>query len=199
MDLSRVSDHDPVPLCSAGRDAAVLVPVIDAAVGPKLVFTKRAAYLKEHPGQMSFPGGGVEPFDQDLTATALREAHEEIGLVRSEATVLGQLDCIQTVTQYAICPVVARVPDRTYQPDEREVAEIVPLSIGALTDPTNYESELRDHPAEGEIRLHYFRVNGYTVWGATARMLVQFLELVTDWTVPETPDRQVDPDADFPV
>ena len=65
--------------------------------------------------------------------------------------------------------------------------------------PDNYESERRDHPHYGEIRIHFFRVGGYTVWGATGRMLVQLLELTTGWEMPPEVDRVVDPDADFPV
>lgn len=148
---------------------------------------------------MSFPGGGREPVDDDLTATALREADEEIGLDPDTAEVVGRLDDIRTITRYAVRPFVARVPDREYVPDEHEVAEVVVLPIAALTDPDNYDSERRDHPHYGEVRLHFFRVGDYVVWGATGRILVQFLELTTDWRVPDDPDRVVDSDADFPV
>jgi len=103
------------------------------------------------------------------------------------------------VTRYGVRPFVARVPDRTYTPDEREVAEITVLPISGLTDLANYDSERRDHPHYGDIRLHFFRVDGYTVWGATARILVQFLRIATDWKMPPEVDRVVDPDADFPV
>jgi 8-oxo-dGTP pyrophosphatase MutT (NUDIX family) len=199
MDLSAVRAHAATAVTDEERNAAVLAPVIERPSGPHLLFTKRADHLGEHPGQMSFPGGGHEPSDTDLQATALREADEEIGLDPTEATIVGRLDDIRTVTRYAIRPFVARIPDREYTPDEREVAEIAVLSIAALTDRSNYESERRDHPHHGDIRLHFFRVDGYTVWGATGRMLVQFLELATDWEMPATPDRVVDPDTDFPV
>lgn len=199
MDLARIGDHDPIMACTEEREAAVLVPIITPEQDAQLLFTERADHLSEHPGEMSFPGGGRESYDSNLRDTSLREAHEEVGLRRAEADVVGRLDCIRTVTRYSMCPFVARVPDRAYLPDEHEVAEIVRLSIDALTDRSNYDSEQRDHPYYGDIRLHYFRVNGYTVWGATARILVQFLELVTDWEVPPEPDRRVDPDADFPV
>lgn len=199
MDLARIGDHDPTVVRDEEREAAVLVPVIALDGGAQLLFTERAAYLSEHPGQMSFPGGGQESYDSNIRDTALREAHEEVGLRRTEADVIGRLDCIRTVTRYSVCPLVARIPDRSYIPDEHEVAEIVRLSVDALTDDSNYDSERRDHPYYGDIRLHYFRVNGYTVWGATARILVQFLELVTDWEIPPEPDRRVGPDAEFPV
>jgi 8-oxo-dGTP pyrophosphatase MutT (NUDIX family) len=199
MDLSGVTRQTPATVADAERQAAVVAPVLERDGTPHLLFTKRADHLGEHPGQMSFPGGGREPSDADLTATALREAHEEIGLDPTEADVVGRLDDIQTVTSYSVRPFVARVPDRPYSPDEREVAEIVVLSVADLTDRENYESERRDHPHYGDIRLHFFHVDGYTVWGATGRMLVQLLELTTDWRMPAEVDRVVDPDADLPV
>jgi 8-oxo-dGTP pyrophosphatase MutT (NUDIX family) len=204
MHLARVAEHAATGVTDEQRDAAVLVPVLtreqtDDYDGAHLLFTKRADHLGEHPGQMSFPGGGREPVDADLTATALREACEEIGLDPETAEVVGRLDDIATITSYAVRPFVARVPDREYVPDEREVAEVVVIPVEALTDPDNYDSERRDHPRRGEIRLHFFRVGDYVVWGATARILVQLLELTTDWRVPEEVDRVVDSDADFPV
>jgi 8-oxo-dGTP pyrophosphatase MutT (NUDIX family) len=137
---------------------------------------------------MSFPGGGREPVDESRYATALREANEEVGLRPEEVERVGQLDDIRTVTEYSITPFVVRIPDRRYEPDDREVAEIAVLPIGGLTDPANHEHEHREHPYYGEIVIHYFRVDGYTVWGATARIVVQFLELVTDWRAPERLD-----------
>ena len=199
MDLSEVRAHDSAAVTDEEREAAVLVPVIERPDGPHLLFTKRADHLGEHAGQMSFPGGGREPSDADLEATALREASEEIGLEPTEAAIVGRLDDIRTVTRYGVRPFVVRVPDRRYEPDEREVAEIAVLPVAGLTDRANYDSERRDHPHYGDIQLYFFRVDGYTIWGATARILVQFLELATDWEMPPEADRVVDPDADFPV
>jgi 8-oxo-dGTP pyrophosphatase MutT (NUDIX family) len=199
MDRERVASHEPREITGADREAAVLAPVVSRPDGEYLLFTKRADHLGEHPGQMSFPGGGREPEDDDLEATAKREAHEEIGLDPAKVDVVGRLDDIETITNYAVRPYVAEIPDRRYTPDEREVAEIAVLPIDELTALDNYESERRDHPYYGDIRLHYFHVGGYTVWGATGRMLVQFLELATGWEPPAEVDRVVDPDADYPV
>ncbi|MFC7019953.1 MULTISPECIES: NUDIX hydrolase [Haloarcula] len=198
MDFDRVAAYDPIVVEDEQREAAVIAPVVTRPEGPAILFTKRADHLTDHPGQMSFPGGGREPEDDDLLATAIREANEEIGLDPMAVNVVGRLDDIRTITHYSVRPFVARIPDREYLPNDEEVAEVVTLSVADLTDPDNYESEQRDHPYYGEIRLHFFYVDGYTVWGATARMLVQLLELTTDWRMPPEPDRYTGPDDDLP-
>ena len=198
MDFGRVGAHDPVIVTGEKREAAIVIPVLSREGGEAILFTKRADHLSEHPGQMAFPGGGREPGDADLLATALREANEEIGLDPTAVHVVGRLDDIRTVTSYSVRPFVGRIPDREYRPDDAEVAEIVTLSVAALTDLDNYESERRDHPHYGEVRLHFFYLDGYTVWGATAQMLVQLLELATDWEMPPEPDRYAGPGDDLP-
>lgn len=197
MDLPRVRAHVPSRITDARYEAAVLAPVIIRDGEQYLLFTKRADDLGEHPGQMSFPGGGREPEDDSLWETAVREANEEIGLAPTEPTPVGQLDDIRTVTRYSVTPFVVTIPDRTYEPDEREVAEIACLPVKALADPANHETEQRDHPFYGDIVIHYFHVDGYTVWGATGRILVQFLELTADWRGSRAPAQRVDSDIDL--
>jgi 8-oxo-dGTP pyrophosphatase MutT (NUDIX family) len=199
MDFESVRAHEPTAVTDEAREAAVIVPVIERESDESILFTKRADHLSDHPGQMSFPGGGREPEDASLRETATREGNEEIGLRPDEVSFIGRLDDIRTITRYSVRPFVGTVPDREYTPSDGEVAEVAVLPVSGLTDRTNYDSERRDHPHYGDIRLHYFRVDGYTVWGATARMLVQFLELATDWEMPPEPDREVAPDADYPV
>ena len=197
MDLGPVGDHSPSIVEDEERDAAVLVPVVDRPDGPALLFIKRSDRVGQHPGQMGFPGGGREPSDEDLYDTAVREVGEEIGMRPDEVGLVGRLDDIRTITHYAVSPFVARVPDREYEPDGFEVDEVVVLPLSELTDLENYESERREHPQHGDIRIHFFHVDGYTVWGATGRILVQFLTLTTDWRPPEGVDYVVDPDVDF--
>jgi 8-oxo-dGTP pyrophosphatase MutT (NUDIX family) len=197
LDLTGVRAHDPAAVADEPRQAAVLAGVVSRADGDYLLFIRRSDNLGQHPGQMGFPGGGREPSDADLRATALREADEEVGLRPEEADLVGYLDDVRTISEYAVRPFVGHVPDRRYVPDGREVAEVVALPVAGLVDRDNYESERRDHPHYGEIRLHFFHVDGYTVWGATGRMLVQLLELATDWEMPPEVDRVVDPDADI--
>ena len=199
MNLEGVYRHDPSAVTDEARESAVVVPVIERQTDPHLLFTKRSEELSNHPGQMSFPGGKREPEDESLEETALREGEEEICLDPSEVEFVGRLDDIRTITRFSVRPFVARVADREYEPCDSEVAEVAILSLADITDLENYHSERRDHPYYGDIRLHYFYVDGYTVWGATARILVQFLELATDWKAPQEPDSVVEPDAEFPV
>ncbi len=199
MHFEGIRTHEPTAVTDQPQEAAVIAPVIDHETDPQILFTKRADHLSDHPGQMSFPGGGREPEDESLAETAKREANEEIGLDPADVTMVGRLDDIRTITRYSVRPFVAQIPDNEYRPCDGEVAEVVVLPVAELTNLDNYESERRDHPHYGDIRLHYFYVDGYTVWGATARMLVQLLELATDWEMPPEVDREVEPDAEFPV
>ncbi|MFP8953788.1 NUDIX hydrolase [Natrialbaceae archaeon A-arb3/5] len=189
LNLDPIAAHEPQEVDDQPYDAAVLAPIVDRDGEDHLLFTRRADHLGEHPGQMSFPGGGAEPIDETILETALREANEEIGLDPTEADVVGQLDDIRTVSEYAVTPFVAHVPDREYERDGAEVAEIVCLPLSGLLDPANYENEQRNHPYYGDIVIHYFHVDGYTVWGATGRILVQLLELATVFEAPERLDR----------
>ncbi|ELY88914.1 NUDIX hydrolase [Natrialba taiwanensis] len=184
LTLDPIAAHEPVGIDDQQFDAAVLAPIVDRNDEDHLLFTRRADHLGDHPGQMSFPGGGAEPIDDSILDTALREANEEIGLDPTEAELVGQLDDIRTVSEYAVTPFVARVPDREYERDDNEVAEIVLLSLSDLLEPDNYEFDRRDHPYYGDIVVHYFHVDGYTVWGATGRILVQLLELATPFEAP---------------
>lgn len=186
MDVDRLDDRTPRRVEGDGRAAAVLVPIIDRNRHGSLLFTKRSELLGDHPGQMSFPGGGREPGDNDLYETALREADEEIGLKSKEVDTIGRLDEIRTVSEYVVTPFVVRIPDREYTPDGHEVVEVTILPVRALCEPVNYERVWRTRPDGTGRWVHYFRVDGYTVWGATGRILAQLLELTTDWQPSES-------------
>jgi 8-oxo-dGTP pyrophosphatase MutT (NUDIX family) len=189
MDLGPLRDRDPALVSDPDRAAAVLVPVSEGPTGPELVFIERAATLAEHAGEMSFPGGGAEPFDRDRQATAVRESGEEIGLRPEEIGFAGRLDDVRTTTGYAVSPFVAWVPPRRYEPGDGEVASVVSLPVDAFLDAENHAFEPREHPEYGHVPVHHFRVGGYTIWGATARILVQLLSLGTDWSPPDPPAR----------
>lgn len=168
------SDYD---LSGAGPDApllkqaAVLVPLILRDHGLNVVLTRRSSELPTHAGQIAFPGGRCETSDIDVGATALREAHEEIGLDPAHVTLIGVSDAYETVTQFAVTPVIGLVdPAAILTPDPREVAEIFEVPLTFLMDPANHLLQSRDY--NGVARRFYAMPYGdYYVWGATAGML----------------------------
>lgn len=164
------------------REAAVLIPLLSDDNGLRVVFTLRTAHLHAHAGQVSFPGGGAEKFDESPVHTALRETEEEVGLHSSRVKVLGQLDPYITRTGYRVTPVVGLIDVREkpadWLPDDFEVAEIfdVPLSHIVTPGVLRLESISR----EGIIRRTYVcHWKDYYIWGATAGMLRNFVEAIT--------------------
>lgn len=154
------------------RPAAVLVGLVDRGAGLQVLLTRRNENMRTHAGQISFPGGRIEPDDRDPVAAALREAREEVGLLPEHATALGYLDPFVTITGFHVFPVVARVDmSFTAQRDPREVEEVFELPFEFLMDPRNariFEVDYRG----GKRSLVEFRHGDYRVWGATAAMLV---------------------------
>ena len=153
------------------RPAGVLIAVSLAGKKPAVYLTKRSSALKHHPGQIAFPGGKVDDDDADVTAAALREAREEIGLPENSATVLGQLPCHETVTGFTVTPVVAVVEEPfRLRPEPGEVEEVFTVPLAHLMQPENYLIESRRWRGS---RRYYFTVpyGPYYIWGATARIL----------------------------
>jgi 8-oxo-dGTP pyrophosphatase MutT (NUDIX family) len=182
LDLGELADHRPRAIERPGsRSAAVLVPVIERGDGDHLLFTERSPDLEAHPGEMAFPGGGYEPEDADLAATALREADEEIGLRPGETEIVGRLDDVPGPYGHVVRPFVGRIPDREYAPDEREVVEVVVLSADDLTAPGTYSVEERRTSRGDTADLPFFRVGDSVVWGLTGFVLVRFLSIVSAW------------------
>jgi len=154
------------------RPAAVLVPIVDRAPAPTVLLTQRAAHLKDHSGQVSFPGGRVHAEDPTPEATALREAREEIGLDPGRVELLGRMSEYRTRTGFRITPVVAIVtPPFELLPDRNEVDEIFEVPLAFLLDPANHRRESRVW--QGETRWFYsMPYERHYIWGATAGMLV---------------------------
>ena len=152
------------------RRASVLVPVV-AGESLSLLLTQRPSHLKHHAGQIAFPGGRAEESDADAVDTALREAHEEVGLDRSRVEVIGTLPHYYTVTAYEVTPVVALVhPPFDLSPDPGEVAEAFEVPLDFILDPANHQK--RSRPWLGRQRYFYAMPYGrHFIWGATAAML----------------------------
>jgi 8-oxo-dGTP pyrophosphatase MutT (NUDIX family) len=164
--------------------ASVLVPLVDRPDGLTVLLTQRTAHLRDHAGQISFPGGRAEPEDVDAVATALREAHEEVGLAAHRVEVIGALPLYQTVTNYDVTPVVGLVhPPFELALDPHEVAEAFEVPLGFLMAPMHHHRHVFEH--EGYQReflsMPFPRPDGqgdYFIWGATAAMLRNFYRLL---------------------
>jgi 8-oxo-dGTP pyrophosphatase MutT (NUDIX family) len=173
---SLYGDEGPRPAAGTLKPAAVLVPIIDRGLetpaGLTVLFTRRAAHLKDHSGQVSFPGGRVAVEDPSPEATALREAREEIGLDPRRVDLLGRMPEYHTRTGFRITPVVGIVAlPFELQADANEVDEIFEVPLAFLLDPANYQRQSREW--QGELRWFYaVPYQGHYIWGATAGMLV---------------------------
>lgn len=151
--------------------AAVLFPIVTHAERPTVLLTQRTAHLRDHAGQVSFPGGRVEAEDLSPVHTALRETEEEIGLARQHVEVLGFLPEYRTGTGFRVTPVVALVtPPFQLQPDPFEVAEVFEVPLDFLLDPANHKQHEMHY--RGALRRYYAMPYGdYFIWGATAGMI----------------------------
>lgn len=152
--------------------AAVLVPIVVRESGMTMLLTQRTAHLRDHAGQVSFPGGRCEPADPDPVFTALREAQEEVGVAPEQVEVLGCLPEYLTSTGFRITPVVGLVtPPLNLHLDDFEVAEVFEPPLDFLLDPANRRRENVEY--RGALREYWAMPwRGYYIWGATAGMLV---------------------------
>lgn len=160
------------------RPAAVLAPIIAGRQGYDLILTKRSSALKHHPGQIAFPGGKKDETDADLIETALREAREEIGLPTQYTQVLGTLASHETVTGFSVTPVVALVTKEfDAQAEAGEVAEVFRVPLEHVLNASQYAIESRRW--RGQRRSYYAVPYGpYYIWGATARILRAWTDLI---------------------
>jgi 8-oxo-dGTP pyrophosphatase MutT (NUDIX family) len=158
--------------------AAVLIPVVAHPGELTVLFTKRTTHLKSHSGQVSFPGGRVEPGDASAEFTALREASEEIGLASERVEILARLPEYHTRTGFRVAPVVGLVtPPLQLALDAREVEEVFEVPLSFLLDPKNRQRRTREF--EGMTTGFYvFEYQGRVIWGATAGMLVNLYRML---------------------
>ncbi len=153
------------------KSAAVLIPIIENNNQLEVLFTKRATHLKHHPGQVSFPGGKVEPSDKNLIETALRETFEEIGISADSIQILGQLNSYHTISGYVVTPVIAFVDaNQNYAIDENEVSEIFHVPLQHFLHEPNHHTVNLKHKGKNHP-VHFMPYQGYNIWGATAAML----------------------------
>ena len=166
----------------SARNAAVLITLFDENNETYISFIRRASTLRAHSGEIAFPGGASDVSDVSPIVTALREAHEEIGLTPTRVDVLGIMPTVFTVvSNFLITPVVAYLPEGpgTLRLQESEVSEIIFLPLQGLANPAIYHTEqwVRDNVPH---TVSFFDYGTYRIWGATAHMLTMLLELLKE-------------------
>ena len=156
------------------RQSAVLIPVVEQEKSLHLLLTRRASHLKHHPNQICFPGGKVENSDENEIATAIREAHEEVGIEPNKINVLGQLASYNTLSYFTIQPVLSFVDIADVNQliiDENEVAEVFLLPLSHVINKNNYQTE--QYYFQGKKRqVTFLPYQHYNIWGATAAILL---------------------------
>ena len=161
-------------------DSAVLIPIFKTNIGYEVLFTERTHKVEHHKGQISFPGGAVDPEDKDFEETALRESFEEVGLLREDVKVLGRLDDQLTVaSSFVIHPFVGEIPHPyNFKINQCEVEKIISVPLDLF-----FKKNSALHPASIEFEsFTYFgpayAYNGVIIWGATARIMSKFTGLL---------------------
>jgi 8-oxo-dGTP pyrophosphatase MutT (NUDIX family) len=162
------------------RRAAVLVPIVERPPGLTVLLTQRTAHLSSHPGQVSFPGGGVEQDDASPVETALRETEEEIGLDRRHIEIIGELPEHVTASGYLVQPVVGLVrPPFELTAESNEVAEIFEVPLAFLMDGMNHQRMSFELPnGDGRRSFYAMPYERFFIWGATAGMLRNLFHLL---------------------
>lgn len=161
-------------------EAAVLVGMVPRHGGTRVLLTRRTDALRHHAGQVSFPGGRIEPADADAVAAAVRETGEEVGVPAAQIEPLGFLDPLATITGFRVLPVVALIdPAYVARPDPDEVADVFEVPLGFLLDPVNLERRALDYRGRPRQVLEY-RFPAQRIWGATASMLLNLRQRLED-------------------
>jgi 8-oxo-dGTP pyrophosphatase MutT (NUDIX family) len=169
----RVIEHPPF------SHAAVLVPLFQKGKDCHLLFTKRSEEVKYHKGEISFPGGVVDEEDLELINTALREAHEEIGLKERDVQIIGVLDDIVTITEFIVTPIVGLFPyPYPFKVSEVEIAELIEVPLASLLEEDCFSEREIFRGGQKEV-VYAYQYGKHIIWGATARILNQFLDLIT--------------------
>ena len=171
----------PHPPGTVLRPAAVLVPLLWCQEQWHLLYTRRTETVQSHKGQVSFPGGAVDPEDRSPEETALREAHEEIGLAPGDVRVLGRLPALATNSYYLVTPVVACIRwPYPFNPSPKEVSRVFTMPLAWLGNRSHWEERRRTNRLGYEEDVVYYQCyDGETLWGVTGRITVEFLQILS--------------------
>lgn len=172
-------DPEPIEVEPEFPLAAVLVLIYEHHGQHYVVLQKRSEHVKDHKGQVSFPGGGMDPGDPDLVFTAIRETHEEIGVHPDDMEIIGQLDDIVTISNFRVTPYVAWLARYPYEWrfSDPEVAYLLEVPLDHLLDPSTLIPDRRVIRGR-EVVLPSYQFGDDLIWGATARMLTNFLDIL---------------------
>jgi len=176
------SPYPPGVLAQKLRYAAVLIPFAWLDDAWHILMIHRSANTSDpHSGQVSFPGGGVQPTDNDAEMTALRETEEELAIRASDVRLIGRLNDYQTITNYQVTPIIGAIPwPYPITPDKREVTRAFTIPLAWLSDPENYEERCRElqQPYDPVPVIHYKQYQGETLWGVSARIMIGLIDVL---------------------
>jgi 8-oxo-dGTP pyrophosphatase MutT (NUDIX family) len=167
------------------KRAAVLIPLFKKDGEYHILLTRRTNIVEHHKGQISFPGGRQDKKDKDLLATALREAREEMGIEEKDVRILGELDDFCTATtDFCISPFVALIPyPYPLKVNRQEIEEVIEVPLSGLLDKRRFRQELREKDGL-PFPVYFYQHQDHTIWGATARILKQLLDLLPEEDLP---------------
>lgn len=163
-----------------GKPAGVLMPLMQCNGETCLLFTRRSEKVQNHKGQVAFPGGAAEPFDESIVATALREAHEEIALPPNQVEILGIMPALVSTSRFNVTPVVGWIHGEfDIVPNPDEVARVFMIPVEWLRDPANVEYRTLETPWERHENVVFYKpFDDEVVWGFTGALTVQFLNMI---------------------
>ena len=176
-----IESFKPTTIEDAGlRPAGVLVPLFSTGEDIGVVLTVRTHRVEHHKGEISFPGGAKDPEDRDFLETALRESHEEMGIKPADVAVLGQLDDVTTRSGFKVQVYVGTIDyPYNFKPSDIEIAELLEVPLSVLRDPASLRVDTRWEEGR-EVNSYSYGYNGHLIYGATARILQQFLGVLED-------------------
>jgi 8-oxo-dGTP pyrophosphatase MutT (NUDIX family) len=172
--------HPPVSVSDSKLiPAAVLIPILGSGQDRRVLFTVRTSRVEHHKGEVSFPGGARDPEDQTLETTALRETHEEVGVLPDDVTILGRMSDHESRSGFVVTPFIGTVVLSTdYDPSGAEVADLLEVPLANLWDRYRAGPDMFSYGAGPPSPAYEFHHDGHRIWGLTARMLVDFLVLM---------------------